>query len=157
MALFRTGATFGPEWINELRFGVNRTTASTSIDNTHPGLSISLVPGQPLGMIDVTGMSLIGNLPGFPLGDFSTVYQVQDQLSRTIGRHTLKFGVDFRRIQNNGPLDFGVNGLYSFRGPDSLRVPGIQQQPCSRILPGRFASVVRGGQSLERRFRPRIP
>ena len=127
--------TFGPEWINELRFGVNRTTASSSLDNTHPGLSTSLVPGRPFGMIDITGMSLLGNSPVFPLGDFSTVYQVQDQLSRTIGRHTLKFGVEFRRLQDNGTLDFGVNGLYSFAGPDSLRVAGIQQQPCSRILP----------------------
>src|SRR5580698_5016772 len=39
--------TLGHEWINELRFGINRTTASTSIDNTHPGLSTSLIPGQP--------------------------------------------------------------------------------------------------------------
>jgi hypothetical protein len=66
--------TFGPGWINELRFGVNRTTASSLIDNTHPGLSISLVPNRPFGMIDIAGMSLIGNTPQFPIGDFSTVY-----------------------------------------------------------------------------------
>ena len=99
-------ATLVPNWINELRFGVNRTTASSSIDNTHPGLSISLVPGRPFGMIDVTGLSLIGNYPAFPLGDFSTVYQVQDQLSRTIGRHTLKFGVEFRRLQSQRDAGF---------------------------------------------------
>jgi hypothetical protein len=107
--------TFGPELINELRFGVNRTTASSSIDNTHPGLSISLVPDRPFGMIDIAGISLLGNSPVFPLGDYSTVYQVQDQLSRTMGRHTLKFGAEFRRLQYDGPLDFGVNGLYSFQ------------------------------------------
>jgi hypothetical protein len=107
--------TFGPQWINELRFGVNRTTASSSVDNTHPGLSISLIPGQPFGMIDMAGMSLLGNSPFFPLGDFSTVYQVQDQLSRTIGRHTLKLGVEFRRLQSNGALDFVANGLYTFQ------------------------------------------
>jgi Carboxypeptidase regulatory-like domain len=107
--------TFGPELINELRFGVNRTTASTSIDNTHPGASISLLPGQPFGMIDIGGMSLLGNSPFFPLGDYSTVYQVQDQLSRTMGRHTLKFGVEFRRLQINGALDFVANGLYAFQ------------------------------------------
>jgi hypothetical protein len=106
---------FGHDWINELRFGVNRTTASSSVDNTHPGLSTSLVPGQPFGMIDIAGMSLLGNSPFFPLGDFSTVYQVQDQLSRTIGRHTLKFGVEFRRLQINGALDFVANGLYTFQ------------------------------------------
>src|ERR1700722_2797813 len=50
--------TFGHELINELRFGVNRTTASTSVDNTHPGLSISLLPDRPFGMLDVAGISL---------------------------------------------------------------------------------------------------
>ena len=108
-------ATFGPEWINELRFGVNRTTASSSPDNTPPGLSTSLIPGQPMGLIDITGMSLLGNSPIFPIGDFSTVFQVQDQVSRTIGRHTLKFGVEFRRLQENGPLDFGVTDCTSSR------------------------------------------
>jgi hypothetical protein len=107
--------TFGHDLINELRFGVNRTTASTSIVNTHPGLSISLVPGRPFGMLDIAGMSLIGNSPLSPLGDFSTVYQIQDQLSCTFDRHTLKFGAEFNRVQSNGPLDFAVNGLYTFQ------------------------------------------
>ena len=93
--------TFGDDWINELRFGINRTTASTSIDNTHPGLSTSLVPGRPFGMIDVTGV-IIWQLPGLSSRRFSTVYQVQDQLSRTIGCHTLKFGVEVRRLQTMG-------------------------------------------------------
>jgi hypothetical protein len=106
-------STFGNEWINELGFGINRTTASTSIDNTHPGLSISLLPDQPFGTIDIAGMSLLGT-PPFPLGDFSTVYQVQDQLSRTLGHHTLKFGIEFRRLQTNGTLDFVINGMYTF-------------------------------------------
>jgi len=105
----------GHEMFNELRFGINRTTASTSIVDTHPGLSISLLPDRPFGMLNIAGMSLVGNSPEIPLGDFSTVYQVQDQLSRTIGRHTLKFGAQFRRIQSNGPLDFTVNGLYTFQ------------------------------------------
>jgi len=106
---------FGNEALNELRFGINRSTASSSIVDTHPELSISLVPGRPFGTINVDGMSLIGNSPEIPLGDFSTVYQVQDQLSHTIGRHTLKLGAQFRRLQSNGPLDFTVNGLYTFQ------------------------------------------
>ena len=107
--------TFAPKLTNELRFGVNRTTASSSIDNTHPGLSVSLVPDRAFGMIDIAGMSLLGNSPVFPLGDLSTVYQFQDQVSRTIGRHTFKFGAEFRRLDLNGTLDFGVNGLYEFQ------------------------------------------
>jgi len=107
--------SLGPDVFNELRFGVNRTTASTSIVDTHPGLSISLAPGRPFGMLSIAGMSLLGNSPVIPVGDFSTVYQVQDQLSLTIGRHALKVGAQFRRTQSNGTLDFAVNGLYTFQ------------------------------------------
>jgi hypothetical protein len=121
--------TFAPELINELSFGVNRTTASSSPDNTHPGLSISLEPDRPLGMIDVTGLSLIGNYAAFPLGDYSTVYQVQDQLSRTIGRHTLKFGAEFRRLDLNGTLDLGVNGLYEFEDLTPFGLPTSSNNP----------------------------
>src|SRR5207253_386328 len=92
-----------------------RTTASTSIVDTHPGLSISLAPGRQFGMLSIAGMSLLGNSPVIPVGDSSTVYQVQDQLSFTIGRHTLKVGAQFRRTQSDGPLDFAVNGLYTFQ------------------------------------------
>ncbi|PWU10706.1 MAG: hypothetical protein C5B51_03870 [Terriglobia bacterium] len=117
--------SLGHDVFNELRFGINRTAASTSIPDAHPGLSISLAPGRPFGTIDIAGMSLLGNSAVIPLGDFSTVYQLQDQLSHTMRRHTLKFGAEFRRIQSNGPLDFGVNGLYTFQ---DLSPFGLQAQ-----------------------------
>jgi hypothetical protein len=119
----------GKEILNELRFGINRTTASSSTVDTHPGLSISLVPGRPFGTVDIAGMSLLGNSAVVPLGDFSTVYQVQDQLSRTIGRHTLKLGVEVRRIQSNGLLDFGVNGLYTFQDLSPFGIPARSDNP----------------------------
>jgi hypothetical protein len=120
---------FGPQLFNELRFGVNRTTASSSIIDTHPGLSISRVPGLPFGMLDVAGMSLIGNSPEIPVGDFSTVYQVQEQVSRMTGRQTLKFGGELRRIQSNGPIDFTVNGLYSFMDLSPFGFPARSNNP----------------------------
>jgi hypothetical protein len=119
----------GKEILNELRFGINRTTASSSIVDTHPGLSISSVPGRPFGTVDIAGISLLGNSAVVPLGDFSTVYQVQEQLSRTIGRHTLKLGAEFRRIQSNGPLDFGVNGLYTFQDLSPFGIPARSDNP----------------------------
>src|ERR1700739_4047314 len=45
--------SLGAELFNELRFGINRTTASTSTIDTHPGLSISLVPDRPFGMLEL--------------------------------------------------------------------------------------------------------
>src|SRR5580658_2909298 len=153
-------AILGDDWINELRFGVNRTTASSSIDNTHPGLSTSLIPGQPFGMIDITGMSLIGNSPAFPLGDFSTVYQVQDQLSRTIGRHTLKFGVEFRRLQENGSLDFGVNGLYEFEDLTPYGLPASSNNPALEFflegLPLAYVGVNPSNANSDRGYRQTV-
>jgi len=119
----------GRQLFNELRFGINRTTASTSIVDTHPGLSISLVPGRPFGMFDVAGMSLIGDSPALPLGVFSTTYQIQDQVSRTTGRQTLKFGGEFRRIEANGALDFTVNGLYGFQDLSPFGFPAYSNNP----------------------------
>jgi hypothetical protein len=127
-------SNIGHQTFNELRFSVNRTTASTSIDNTHPGLSISLVPGRPFGTLDVAGMSLIGNAPEIPLGDFSTVYQIQDQVSLAIGRHTLKFGGEFRRIQSNGPLDITVDGLYTFQDLSSFGFPVQSNNPALELF-----------------------
>src|SRR5580692_3722952 len=149
--------TFGHEWINELRVAVNRTTASSSIDNTHPGLSISLAPGQPFGMIDVTGLSLIGNYLALPLGDFSTVYQAQDQLSRTMGRHTLKFGVEFRRLQLNGPLGFGANGLYTFQDLTPFGLPASSNNPALEFflegLPLSYVGVNPSNANSDRGYR----
>jgi hypothetical protein len=122
-------SNFSREMLNEFRFGVNRTTASSSIVNTHPGLSISLTPGQSFGMFDITGMSLFGNSPVIPLGDFSNVYQIQDQVSRTTGRHTLTFGGEFQRIQSDGPFEFLENGLYLFEDLSPFGIPARTNNP----------------------------
>jgi hypothetical protein len=149
--------TLGSGWINELRFGINRTTGSSSIDNTHPGMSTSLIPGQPFGTIDVTGLSLIGNYLALPLGDFSTVYQAQDQLSRTMGRHTLKFGVEFRRLQLNGTLDFGANGLYSFEDLTPFGLPASSNNPALEFflegLPLSYVGVNPSNANSDRGYR----
>ena len=150
----------GPQKLNEFRFGINRTTASTTIVDTHPGLSISLVPGRPFGMLNVAGMSLLGNSPIIPLGDFSTTYQVQDQFSSTIRRHTLKFGAQFRRVQSNGPLDFGVNGLYTFQDLSAFRFPKLSNNPALEFfleaLPLSYVGVDPSNSDSNRDYRQSV-
>src|SRR5258708_23586218 len=97
--------------------------------DTHEGLSISLVPNCQFCMLNIACVSLIGNISGMPLGDFSTLYQVQDQLARNRGRHSLKFGGEFRRIQLNGYLDYTVNGLYTFQDLRPFGVPARSDNP----------------------------
>ena len=149
-------SNFGREMFNELRFGVNRTTASTSIVNTHPGLSISLVPGRPFGMLDIAGMSLLGNGPETSVGDFSTVYQIQDQFSRTTGGHTLTFGGEFQRIQSNGPLDFGVDGLYTFQDLSPFGVPAQTNNPPLEFFLQALPLSYVWRWSLQLQFEPRL-
>jgi len=151
---------FGSDWINDLAFGINRTTASTSIDNTHPGLSTSLLPDQPIGTIEITGMSLLGNSATFPVGDFSTVYQVRDQMSHTIGRHTLNFGADFRRLQSNGTLDFTVSGLYTFEDLTPLGYQAFSDNPALEFflkgLPVSYVGANPSNADSERGYRQTI-
>ena len=119
----------GSEVLNELRFGLNRTGESSLPAAPHPGFSFSLLPSQPFGMLDVAGLSLIGNSPVLPLGIFSTTYQLQEQVSRTTGRHTLKFGGEFRRIGVNGHLNFPVDGLYTFQDLSPFGIPAQSNNP----------------------------
>ena len=150
----------GKEILNELRFGINRTTASSSIVDTHPGLSISLVPGRPFGTVAIAAMSLLGTSAVIPLGNFSTVYQVQDQLSRTIGRHTLKLGAEYRRIQSNGPLDFGVNGLYTFQDLSPFGFPVRSDNPALEFflqaLPLSYVGSVPSMSDSDRGYRQSV-
>jgi hypothetical protein len=150
----------GRELFNELRFGINRTTASTLTIDTHQGLSISLVPNRPFGMLNIAGVSLIGNSPGMPLGDFSTVYQVQDQLARNRGRHSLKFGGEFRRIQLNGYLDYTVNGLYTFQDLRPFGFPARSDNPALEFflqaLPLSYVGANPSMASSERGYRQSV-
>ena len=153
-------SSLGYKVFNELRFGINRTAASSSIVDTHPGLSISLLPGRPFGMLNIAGMSLIGNSPELPLGDFSSVYEVQDQLSRTNRRHTLKLGAEFRRIQSNGPLDFAVNGLYTFQDLSPFGFPSQSNNPALEFflhaLPLSYVGVGPSRSDSDRGYRQSV-
>jgi hypothetical protein len=115
------------------------------------------VPGRPFGMLDVAGMSLIGNSPVVPGGDFSTVYQIQEQVSRTTGRQTSKFGGEFRRIQSNGPLDYTVNGLYSFMDLSPFGFPARSNNPALEFflqaLPLSYAGSVPSMSDSDRGYR----
>jgi hypothetical protein len=111
-------------------------------------------------MLDVAGMSLIGNSPEIPLGDLSTVYQVQEQVSRTTGRQTLKFGGEFRRIQSNGPLDFSVNGVYSFMDLTPYGIPARSNNPALEFflqaLPLSYIGAVPSMSDSDRHYRQSI-
>jgi len=101
--------------LNEAKFNFNRTRYLAEVDNSYP-LSISLVPGRALGVIAIGGLPALGNNLVYPLGSTSNTFEGIDNLSWEHERHSLKFGADVKRMQINGPFDFGTNGEYSFTG-----------------------------------------
>lgn len=93
----------------------------------------------------------------FPLGDCSTIYQVQDQLSRTVGRHTMKFGAEFRRLDLNSTLDFAVNGLYEFEDLTPFGLPAFSNNPALEFFlegaPLAYIGVNPSNSNSERGYR----
>ncbi len=107
--------TFTTAMLNEFRFGFNRTVYGAKATKVIPGASISAIsPNTPLGLIDIHGLSALGNSILFPINSAGNTFQFLDNISVNRTRHFLKFGVDVRRVQMNGIFDLFVGGNYTF-------------------------------------------
>jgi hypothetical protein len=88
-------------------------------DPNNPSLGITPFLGsgfEGVPFITVSGGFVIGNNFEGQLPQFGNTFQWSDNLSKVVGKHTLKFGADLRRQQFNQMLYFTVNGNYSFLG-----------------------------------------
>jgi hypothetical protein len=118
-----------PNVLNVAAFGFNRLGLLAEPIDTHPGLSISLLPNRPLGVFSISGLGNIGNNLIYPLGSYSNTFQFQDNISWTRGKHAVKFGGEFRRMQINGPFDLFVNGEYVYQDLSAFGVPSSSNNP----------------------------
>jgi hypothetical protein len=66
--------------------------------------------------IGISGGFSIGNDSEGELPQVGNSFQWSDNLSKVSGNHTMKFGVDVRRMRFDQTLYYNVNGLYSFNG-----------------------------------------
>lgn len=124
--------TFNPTTVNELVLNYTRSAAVyrepkgglgdiTSFGFTQGGLGINPVyaplEGMPwlnLGLLGVT----IG-LPDGTTGQYNNTYQASDHLSRVSGKHTMKFGGEYRYLQINERNTYAQNGFFSFNGAET--------------------------------------
>jgi len=98
--------TFGPTIVNEMRVGFNRfSSSSTPNAQLNPAeFGIRNGVNQPIGLpqINVAGGALnFGGPAAQPSGRGDTTYVVGDTLSWLKGRHSLKFGGEYRQFLNN--------------------------------------------------------
>ncbi len=106
-----------PRTVHTLRSAFSRVPASelARLMIQVPG-SLSFVPGQPLGVIAVTGLADIGpsTVRQRPRSHILNTYQANDDFVHVRGRDTLKIGAGLYRIQFNQVADFSACGYYQF-------------------------------------------
>jgi hypothetical protein len=94
-----------PQTTNELRAAYGRSSALFTPENN------LLTP-----RFVVLGLVSFGMTNSWPQGRIFNVYQVNDVLNLVRGRHVIKAGFDFRRIQDNSINDSNRRGVLTFAG-----------------------------------------
>ncbi|HEX5708030.1 MAG TPA: carboxypeptidase regulatory-like domain-containing protein [Pyrinomonadaceae bacterium] len=93
---------FSANVLNEFRFSfIRRNLGFPENDPASPTATIA-------------GLFTVGGLANFPQGRIQNSYQFSDTLSWLAGDHSLKFGVDIRRLQLNNIAAFDSKGTFAF-------------------------------------------
>ena len=98
--------TFGSNMVNEVRLGFNRIHITFSPNNLANPVTLGIQNGKNfnagLPQTSITGTGInFGGPSGFPQGRGDTTAVLADTLSYLRGRHSFKFGGEFRRFFNN--------------------------------------------------------
>ena len=135
-------STLTDRFINEFRFGFNRTNLQFNcggvstfdsfgfIDSYGRGADYALPFGSPA-------------TPGFGCQSLSNsnsqvrhtgTYQTIDNMSYSRGHHLIKWGVEFRDVYENSYNDFGSRGLFDFSAYSNIGTPALTNlQPDSPL------------------------
>ena len=116
---FNQTHNFSHRLINEGRFGFNRIFVTFDPNGKHNprdfGIQSATNEAFGLPQINVAGGLNFGGPVNFPQGRGDTTFVVSDTLNYLRGKHSLKFGAEFRRFLNNNFT----------RDPGSFNFPSI--------------------------------
>jgi len=115
--------TFNPNTLNEFRLGYSRFNFD-AVEPQNPvqpsSVGFAINPqnktGAGLPLISVTGMFSLGFSNNGPQPRKDQTYQITDNFSKILGRHSLKFGYEGRRFNVDNPFFGNNNGNYAFGG-----------------------------------------
>ncbi len=150
---------FSPALVNEVRLGYNRLSVSRLQPNANtPGIPAKYgIPGVPtgnsnggLGAISMGGLSTLGSNGYLPSIELSTNTQISDNVTRTMGRQTLKAGFQWQRLgfailqPPNGRGSWTFSGLYTEVPTTTGGNTGLAQMlltPIAGTVPGASDNV----------------
>ena len=133
--LFSLGYTrlIGPDTVNELHVGIIRN--ANDIGQPHGGLGVTLASQgfatgagttgitvqapQFEGVENIVFPSFIMGVPSTNTDQWNNTLYLGDNLSKVVGTHTLKFGVDFHVDQVNEHPNATFNGTFNILGTQS--------------------------------------
>jgi hypothetical protein len=141
--------TFGPALVNEARFGFTRTygtnTPNAQLNPADFGIRNGLSEPVGLPQISIAGGALnFGGPSPFPAGRGDTMFVVADTASWLLGRHSLKFGGEFRQFLNN---NFRV-GTGTFNFPTVTAFLAGNANSFSVTLGNQSSSIAQGALGL---------
>ncbi|MGB7591616.1 MAG: carboxypeptidase-like regulatory domain-containing protein, partial [Terriglobia bacterium] len=116
--------TFGGGTLNEARFGYTRFNygAVLPVNVVDPknvgftGITTQNPSGSSWPVIGVTGYFTLGFSTNGPQPRLDQTYQVDDNFTKIMGRHTFKMGFDMRRFQVYNPFANALDGSYTYGG-----------------------------------------
>ncbi len=137
--------------LNSARFAFNRSASKTdNLPTDAIPAGLSFIPGQPIGVIGIggraAGAALIianaGTSDTAPRFAYYNVFEAADDITVLKGRHSWKWGGNFKRLQDNTAQSTSLRGIYRFDSFESVLT----------ATPNNFGAV-RPGQSAYRGFR----
>ena len=136
---------FSPSTLNSAHVGFSRDNAgspysATAINKAAADTSFGFVPGDSAGQVQVPGLTTFsgGLSSANPLLFRWNSWQAYDDVSHTIGIHSLTFGASIERIQDNQFSADTPGGFYQFNSLSDFISNNASNSPLSLLatLPG---------------------
>ncbi len=141
---------FNPNLVNEARLGYNRIHITFNAANTLNAADYGISSGvtAPIGLpqITVSGAFAFGGINGFPQGRGDYSAAASDTMTWVRGRHTLKFGGEYRRIDNNNfaytPGTFTFPNITAFLNDQATAFTANSSNRANRIYVNSIGAFV---------------
>jgi outer membrane receptor protein involved in Fe transport len=162
---------FSPTLLTELRLGYNRYRTNvngvdlTTVTNSKLGIANpnpDQISTQGFANIDINGMTELGNTQFYyPLVNTDNLFQVVDTWSKTLTKHTLKWGGEVHRnrmdrFQPQG-LNLGPRGLFDFNAGTTQLNGGPPLGPYGSFINSYASFLIGATNQTSRTYMPITP